>query len=359
MLVSTNAGPTIRVWANIVIGNDESLIFVAEVSCSSVQMKEVPKDPFDVDENEQALAHKIGDDKSNSKGRRIANDNVDEEEGIYDQDAEPARVIMEEEEEESRVEETQRTQSARDEESKIGPGELGRELDNLVNMVANSPTKTNTLEDDRRTDEKLVDQEAPFPEDDVGPITETNNPSSEEGVNSVDNKQVQSEESNSESISIPPGFECVLPQSDTERGDLRDQERGRKRLKHDRGKQTRKKSLKLCDQLKENARKQKDTRREKRKTQIEIREDGKATTELADGDDEIEDSQLEADKTWCVGRRAGLGEVNEDRVKKYLLLRFQEEAESGRNNNQRRSRGRKKSSKEVGVSENFAVDNTL
>ncbi|MED6219589.1 hypothetical protein PIB30_037123 [Stylosanthes scabra] len=152
----------------------------------------------------------------------------------------------------------------------------------------------------------------------------------------------------SSSTSIPPGFgnvdttETASEGLDTEKGRAGKQGRQNGSRRH------MKIVLKLNDRLKENARKQKEARKRRTLKQRKLREIASEGKWLS-SEEEIEDSDVEANEIWGVGMRTGLVTDKEDRTKNYLSSKIKEVTEcNSRRYKQTEGRDGKKL-KEVGV----------
>ncbi|MED6137073.1 hypothetical protein PIB30_061503 [Stylosanthes scabra] len=203
----------------------------------------------------------------------------------------PGGRTMEVEAEESKVGETQPT---RDEGDKGRTSQAWARSDSgplLVMEKTPSPTKTKTLEDDRRTDEVVWEWEEEWFERRELP---------------------EAEEENTNSVAEEEDLDETL-----ERTTRRERLNGKK--------PTGRKTLKLNERLKEKARRQKDSHKKKRHKHTRIREEEDANEEVAD-DDEFEESdpELEADEAWWVGTKVGLGAESSTRAQKYLRSREKE-----------------------------------
>ncbi|MED6158136.1 hypothetical protein PIB30_030052 [Stylosanthes scabra] len=213
--------------------------------------------------------------------------------------------------EESKVGETQPTQDGRDDECWNG-SQSKNPIGLVVEYVEQtSPTKTITLEDDRRAEQIIQEW------NDICYQLPSDNAGSGPGLDNSD----PTDEIGSSSLSAPQGFERI---------------------------RTRKTSLKLIEQVNEKARKRKEALKKKRATKQRAREDeAEAVYKDWASEEEIENSDPDAEKTWWVGTKAGLGTDSVNRAKKYLKTTTAEVEEKERVQNKRRTRGRKGKIKEV------------
>ncbi|MED6136068.1 hypothetical protein PIB30_052485 [Stylosanthes scabra] len=195
--------------------------------------------------------------------------------------------------------------------------------EDTINVANPSPTKTKTLEDDRRTEDVIQEWED---ECYVKPTNEYEAQS--EGLITSNPMETTHGpmELESSTTSIPPGFgnvdttETASEGLDTEKGRVGKQGRQNGSRRH------MKIVLKLNDRLKENARKQKEARKRRTLKQRKLREiasEGKWSS----SEEEIEDSDVEANEIWGMGMRTGLVTDKEDRAKNYLSSKLKEVTE--------------------------------
>ncbi|MED6208833.1 hypothetical protein PIB30_048864 [Stylosanthes scabra] len=180
--------------------------------------------------------------------------------------------------------------------------------------VDNSPTKTVTLEDDRRTEEVIQEWE-----DSCFHLLVRNvGPSGEMEDNAEEHSLGLNHDTSSSSLSAPPGFEHGRETSSSNMKNIPERVRGRSReRKRGKKKQSRKMSLKLIDQVKERARRKKEEHKKKIGKQKQAR-----VTEIEgdarESEEEIEATESDEEDTWWVGTRSGLRAESEEGAKKYL-----------------------------------------
>ncbi|MED6114469.1 hypothetical protein PIB30_080467 [Stylosanthes scabra] len=320
VLVVTNTGPAIRDMATIVIENTEFLIFVKEEGCTC----------NGCDGSRKAVS---GPPPETSREAEVERS---KDEG-------------------SKVGESQQSPVVRDEGSSLWASKVGH----TDLHSPNSPTRTKSLEDDRRTEQVIREWNESIyqiPGGLVGPIDDTTERSKEDMVVGPDKGKgiQQSGDSMQMSLSAPPGFENSLPPkkvlSTIENSYEPERDKRRKtRSKSSSGKRT---SLRLRDRIKEKARKQKETSRKKQATIVEIREEEELGL-WQSADEEIEDTEEEIEDTWWVGAKTGICEEYEDRAKKYLRSTAKEKSEVGDKRKEKGKRRKGELRKEVGVSESL------
>ncbi|MED6148596.1 hypothetical protein PIB30_054567 [Stylosanthes scabra] len=204
--------------------------------------------------------------------------------------------------------------------------------------IGESPIRTVMLEDDRRTKDVIQEWE-----DSRFHLPERNCGSEEllEAQN-VDHNLNRSIETGSSTASAPPSFEYARVLTNGSDNNNLERERGRSReRKRGKRRQTRKKSLKLIEQVKEKARRKKDGRRRK-----------KEDDEEWGSQEEIEATESDKENTWWVGTKTGLRAEAEDTTKKYLRTKEEgaKEIEKGQGKSRNRQAGNKV--KEVGAFKN-------
>ncbi|MED6135427.1 hypothetical protein PIB30_046398 [Stylosanthes scabra] len=250
----------------------------------------------------------------------------------------------------SKVGETQQTPRMDGSNSISGSQNLGPTpvLNWAENGISPSPTKTTSLEDDRRTVQVIQErnevlyrkpnlplegvEEISSPKDDCG----GGHSSTGLGPNGDSQHGLGAESGNGEhdssSLSAPLGFEKII--SDKENNILEtevvrtitEKHTEKDISKHKRASWRRRMTLKLSDRIKENARRQKDVNRGNRHTREAIREE-KELGLWQHQDDEIETSDDEVDGIWNIGTRLGLGANTNDLAKKYLKSKEEDIAE--------------------------------
>ncbi|MED6193071.1 hypothetical protein PIB30_015504 [Stylosanthes scabra] len=368
VLVVANTGPEIRAMATIVIEDTKFLIFVKEEGSSCCdredQRAENPTDDGEkVTIDVPAINEKIVDDGRPQTNNEANVNNLVSTVRPANREAVPEspsvtsrnKVVEESKDEGSKVRETQQSPIVRDEGSSLWASDVGHK----DSQCPNSPTRTVSLEDDRRTDQVIREwNETIFqkPGETFGPLDETSTRNEEDRVIGPDKGEgvQQSSESEPTSLSVPPGFENVLlPQkvlSTAENANEPERSRRRKlRSKSSTGKRT---SIRLRDIIKEKARKQKESSRKKKATIEEIREEEKLGL-WQSSNDEIEDTSDEIEGTWWVGAKTGICEEYENRAKEYLRSEARGRSEEGNNRKEKGKRRREERQKEVGVSESL------
>ncbi|MED6191873.1 hypothetical protein PIB30_004951 [Stylosanthes scabra] len=234
------------------------------------------------------------------------------------------RMVLEEEDEESRVGETQQAGMCGDDDTQNPHGNNGLGQLDLVGHTDESPTKTKSLEDDRRIDQVLREWDEKLYQraDDGGPELGMNNSDCLNVVNQLELDEAQKHtEQRSSSLSAPLGFEDSLCQAVRD-SECRSEDGEKRQRAKQRGKQPRR-TLKFSDRIKDRARKQKESSKGKKTLNNRIKEDEKIGF-WRSTEDESEDSEDEIEDTWAVGIRLGLDTDVEDKAKKYLKTKAEE-----------------------------------
>ncbi|MED6114340.1 hypothetical protein PIB30_079315 [Stylosanthes scabra] len=337
-----------EVWGRavkVVIGRESFEIFVREVNEIVLSIIEEGKDRMEDRSKAEGEAHKekdlLGIDKENGKNGSIP--------AIVLSSEAVMRGTVAEEDEESKVGETQPGHTGEEGAISIGP-ESASPIDRVEETIHSpSPTKTKTLEDDRCTKQVMLEWEKeyfmkPNNVDDLrtgeimSPFTEAN----------LGNDTQPS----SPSISIPPGFERAVA-TESGREEIEENiERNKKSTTNKGGKQPKKTILRLNDPLKEKERRHKEARKQKRGKQRIVREEREAGYPSST-EDKIEDIELKTDKTWGIGRVTGLATNLEDRARKYLKEKTEDVVKQDPRESKKKGRPRKQKGSQVGASENL------
>ncbi|MED6124577.1 hypothetical protein PIB30_060102 [Stylosanthes scabra] len=318
VLVKANAGPSIRAWVTIEIDEQCLDIFVKEDGLSHALVEQTGM-KSDGGADELHVKEISGRDgvKEIPENNTLHN-NVDGEHAGCSE-----RAIMEVEVEESRVGETQQTPRVEDE--------------NADNDSTNSPIKTRTLDDYRRTDDVIQEWENSFFQklneacsgpgigitvDPVSvfdgkaqPCSPRRNPSEIFSDGKFSDREMQAHQFNESDISscpVPPGFGKPQSHGDAE-----------------------------CGLVNEDGRKKR-------------RWDNEELAFWQESEDEIENSDWEAEETWVIGTRTRLEATHEDRARKYLKSRTDEVAEANKLLTRKSGRKKKNKADKVGVSKSLS-----
>ncbi|MED6207366.1 hypothetical protein PIB30_035169 [Stylosanthes scabra] len=227
-------------------------------------------------------------------------------------------AAREEDDEELKVGETQPSRVEVEDDQKneneayvnVGPTD-GQQLDS-------SPTKTVTLEDDRRTEDVIQewgDELFQKPNSESDPLTQPTSPVCEMELEngSVDGLG---------KLSVPPGFDrienpCLVEETNDESGKQLETQRIVRYEKKQGRKSTKRTSLKLNDRLKDKARRQRDAHKKKEGKQKRLREEEAAITDWS-SEEEIDSSESDGDKVWNIGTKVGLCADSILKAQKYL-----------------------------------------
>ncbi|MED6204606.1 hypothetical protein PIB30_010460 [Stylosanthes scabra] len=315
VLVAANMGPLIRAVAIVVINNTEFQVFVKEAEEDGM----VIDGSRNKEQNEVDKVNIVQEvDKSQWNGTTKTREMVNNEEGRDVRPESSPEIEREVEKEESKVEESKcgETEQTPSEENG-GDAQWAYELGHANPDNTKSPTRTRSLEDDRRTEQVIREwNESLFqkPNSPIGPRDVDADDNNEDSVDQlkeigpeVESRGSLDGDSDSTSFSAPPGFERPLHSH-------------------------RRTSLRLRDRIKENARKQKEINKRKSATIEEIRGEDKIKS-WQNTEDEIENSEEEVENTWWIGAKTGISGEYEDRAKKYLRSLEKERSKTGREQN--------------------------
>ncbi|MED6138653.1 hypothetical protein PIB30_076464 [Stylosanthes scabra] len=362
VLVVANSSPRIRTFATVVIENENFIIFVNEEGGPGIE--------YGANMERKALSNGAGE--TTNANRRC--DNMIN--SVGDVAIRPVPIMSGEgskaaEDEESKVGETEHAITGRDEDSNNWAGVNGPIVGIEATNTSSSPTKTRTLDDDRRTGDVLLEWEevlyqkpndmvdGPHEEDTLRDVVETtpclpNGPVDDLLIQNLDRANEEGIESNSLDVSIPPGFERNALQVLASCEERAPEKRERKKKKHNGSRHSNPMSLKLKDRIKERARKQKETSKKKKSTQTRIREEEEIRF-WQSSEDEIENTEEAADDAWWVGTKVGIGTDCKDRARKHLRSKAEEVALAEGAKSQKRRKGRNKEHKELmAVADSYA-----
>ncbi|MED6118529.1 hypothetical protein PIB30_003746 [Stylosanthes scabra] len=222
-----------------------------------------------------------------------------------------------------------------------------------------NPTKTNTFEDDRRTDDVLREMELGS-----GPTNENQGESKMEGAVNMDGPIVEEtmgsdSEVESDSLSAPPGFEptyIISPSGLAEWEQIKETqsvvERGRSvptRKQRRKGKSRARTSLKLRDRIQAGLKGA--SKRKKGKKHKEISDIADTVWEGHDyvsgesDEDDIENSDLEPERIWRIGEEIGLVAKEAGTANRYLRNKEEEEAKQRRGRETKKNKGQEEDCK--------------